>query len=200
MLLLFFYMELSFLFQPVFCSDSISLTLLPSPFPSLNINTPSSTMHSVLYWLRFFHILNPTIPSDAGFRTCKALPNTQSWPPDTVWSKLNDTISGNLLKPLPPGSVCDPALPDHNNATCATVYNSWSSSGFHANDPVSVDWPNQEYDACLPTDLIPCNTAQYPVYVINASEPQHVQAGVDFARYHNVRLIVKGTGHDFLGR
>jgi len=32
------------------------------------------------------------------------------------------------------------------------------------------------------------------------SVKEDVKAGVDFARERNVRLIVKGTGHDYLGR
>lgn len=38
------------------------------------------------------------------------------------------------------------------------------------------------------------------MYVINATEPKHVQLGVDFARKTGVRLVVKNTGHDFLGK
>jgi hypothetical protein len=40
----------------------------------------------------------------------------------------------------------------------------------------------------------------YPVYVVNATSSKHVKAGVDFARKHNIRLIVKATGHDYMGR
>jgi FAD/FMN-containing dehydrogenase len=38
------------------------------------------------------------------------------------------------------------------------------------------------------------------VYVINATSAADVKAGVDFAREHGVRLIVKNSGHDFVGR
>lgn len=38
------------------------------------------------------------------------------------------------------------------------------------------------------------------MYVVNATTPEHVQAAVNFAGKHNVRLNVKGTGHDYLGR
>lgn len=33
-----------------------------------------------------------------------------------------------------------------------------------------------------------------------ATKPQHVKAGIDFARQNNLRLIVRNTGHDFIGR
>jgi hypothetical protein len=37
-------------------------------------------------------------------------------------------------------------------------------------------------------------------YAINVTDAATVAAGVNFAREHNVRLVVKNTGHDFLGR
>lgn len=40
----------------------------------------------------------------------------------------------------------------------------------------------------------------FPMYVINATTPKHIQAGVNFARNSGVRLVVKNTGHDFLGK
>ena len=157
-------------------------------------------MPSFFFWLSFLHLLNPSIPTFTGHKTCKAVPNTRSWPPESAWTALNSSISGHLLKHLPPSSVCDSGLPVYNNATCVKVFSQYRDALFHAQDPVSVGWPNWGNDACLPTTMVPCNLEQFPVYVVNASEKQHVQAGVNYARNHNVRLIVKGTGLDFLGR
>lgn len=36
--------------------------------------------------------------------------------------------------------------------------------------------------------------------MILATETDHVKAGIDFARSHDLRLIIRNTGHDFLGR
>jgi hypothetical protein len=33
-----------------------------------------------------------------------------------------------------------------------------------------------------------------------ATKAKHVKAGIDFARRNNLRLIVRNTGHDFIGR
>lgn len=38
------------------------------------------------------------------------------------------------------------------------------------------------------------------MYVVNATEPKHVQLAVNFARNTGVRLIIRNTGHDFLGK
>lgn len=46
----------------------------------------------------------------------------------------------------------------------------------------------------------PCTLGYYGVYVIKATTKAHVKAGIDFARKNNIRLIVRNTGHDFIGR
>lgn len=33
-----------------------------------------------------------------------------------------------------------------------------------------------------------------------AKSKEHVKAGVDFARENDIRLIIRNTGHDFMGR
>lgn len=55
---------------------------------------------------------------------------------------------------------------------------------------------------CLPTDdpESSCTLGYYGVYVIDAKTKEHVQAGVNFARDHNIRLLIRNTGHDFIGR
>lgn len=36
--------------------------------------------------------------------------------------------------------------------------------------------------------------------MIGATKKAHIKAGIDFARRNNLRLIVRNTGHDFIGR
>lgn len=57
-------------------------------------------------------------------------------------------------------------------------------------------------ETCRPTTdpSEPCTLGYYGVYAILAEKHDHVKAGVDFAREHNLRLVVRNTGHDFLGR
>jgi hypothetical protein len=134
-------------------------------------------------------------------RKCKAVPHSPDWPPASVWDALNKTISGNLIAPVPPGAVCHPDQPNYDNATCGIVASLWKSSwAFHADNPVSLAENNWSNDTCLPDAQYPCSRAGYPVYVVNASKPEHVQAGVNFARRNNIRLVIKGTGHDYRGR
>jgi hypothetical protein len=131
---------------------------------------------------------------------CKATPGTSSWPSADSWSRLNHTLSGRLLKPSPPGAVCHPSQATFNLLACPAVQAGWLTTAWHADDPISVSENNWNNDTCLPIPTLPCTGAGYPVYVVNASCAEHVKHGVDFARENNVRLIVKGTGHDYLGR
>lgn len=46
----------------------------------------------------------------------------------------------------------------------------------------------------------PCGQGSLPVYAIAATSAQDIQKAVDFGRTHNLRLSIKNTGHDYLGR
>ncbi|KAL1962101.1 hypothetical protein VTN77DRAFT_568 [Rasamsonia byssochlamydoides] len=131
---------------------------------------------------------------------CKAVPGSPDWPSPSEWQALNASLSGRLLQPPPPGAVCHPDQPTFNNATCAYVQQEWSNTTFHVDNPISTILNNWNNDSCLPYPADPCSGEGYPIYVVNATTAEHVKLGVDFARQHNIRLIVKGTGHDYLGR
>lgn len=148
-------------------------------------------------------IPNP-IGDTAELGKCKPVPGTRDWPSPRSWSKFNSTLNGALLAPLPPAAVCDPSKPVYSNVSCSLVSASWFNSSFHAGDPVSVDWPNWQADACVPpaifNDSKGCDENEFPRYVVNATTAKHVSSAVRFAARTGVRLVVKGTGHDFLGR
>lgn len=67
---------------------------------------------------------------------------------------------------------------------------------------MQVAYQNWVNDTCwpFPDQGATCSGAGLPVYSVNASSAEHVVAAVDFARENAVRLVVKGTGHDFRGR
>jgi len=45
-----------------------------------------------------------------------------------------------------------------------------------------------------------CTRGYYAEYAIMAKTTRHIKAGVDFAKDKNVRLVIRNTGHDFMGR
>ena len=134
-------------------------------------------------------------------QSCKAYLGSPSWPSPSKWKALNDSISGRLLQPPPPGAVCHPGQPTYNQAICPTIQYLWNNSvDWHATNPISSAWNNWNNDSCLPYLPSPCSGEGYPVYVVNATSKKDVKKGVDFARENNVRLVVKASGHDYLGR
>jgi hypothetical protein len=132
--------------------------------------------------------------------TCKVIPKSSEWPIEGKWSIFNSTLGGNLLKPSAPAAACYPDQPEYNQSTCNIIRKSWNSTKWHSEHPTSSDWNNSNDYSCLPYGNTSCSTAGYPVYVINASTPELVRLGVDFARNNSLRLNIKSTGHDFLGR
>jgi FAD/FMN-containing dehydrogenase len=47
---------------------------------------------------------------------------------------------------------------------------------------------------------IPCTLGNYVSYSVKATEAKDVTAALAFAKAENIRLLVRNTGHDFLGR
>lgn len=133
------------------------------------------------------HLIHPGDP------WCKPVYGSAGWPSSVSWQRLNESVSGRLVVPTPPGAVCHPSLPEYNNASCDIVTSQWINTSFHALNLVSADYNDV---TCLPNSSYTCSRDGYPRYVVPAINAQDVQNAVSFARETGVRLIVKGTGHD----
>ncbi|KAI1472378.1 FAD-binding domain-containing protein [Daldinia caldariorum] len=131
---------------------------------------------------------------------CKAAPGSPDWPSADTWAQFNQSTGGKLLRAAPPGAICHPKEPTYNAAQCATISQEWLTYDFAQDDPVSNMWNQYNNDTCLPDPNAPCSPDGYPAYVVNATTARDIKLSVDFARTHNVRIIVKSTGHDYQGR
>lgn len=58
---------------------------------------------------------------------------------------------------------------------------------------------NQSCDPFQPRGS-PCDIGAYVRYAVNATSPSDVSAALRFVQDQNVRLVVRNTGHDYLGR
>ena len=128
---------------------------------------------------------------------CKVIPSSPDWPSTADWNALNQSVSGRLIAPVPPGAVCHTERPEFNNQSCSLLKQDWANASFHLLNPVSVNYND---DTCLPSAEAPCSANGYPAYVIAAANEEDIQQGVRFAHRTGVRLIVKATGHDIPGR
>ncbi|KAK0701574.1 hypothetical protein B0T26DRAFT_865327 [Lasiosphaeria miniovina] len=133
---------------------------------------------------------------------CKNFPGDGAWPTETEWSQLNSSVGGALLKPVPPASVCYHSSPAFNEAACNFLLNNASRTSFYFDDPVTIFNYWAQGNTCLPAENPTGNCTQggYPVYVVNATSVKQVQAAVNFARNRNIRLVIKNTGHESVGR
>jgi len=120
---------------------------------------------------------------------------------------LNTTVGGALQLALPPGAVCHNTVSNlsvstYNAAACAEVKANWINEQYLTDHLIANLWPLYTNNTCLPTDdpSSPCTRGFYGNYVIVATRKEQIKAGVDFARAHNLRLIIRNTGHDFMGR
>lgn len=69
-------------------------------------------------------------------------------------------------------------------------------------DPVNVMSPYWMNNSCSPFSGPDgtCTLGNLAPYAINVSSAADAIAGIKFAQAHNIRLTIKNTGHDFLGR
>ncbi|KAF1966270.1 FAD binding domain-containing protein [Bimuria novae-zelandiae CBS 107.79] len=146
--------------------------------------------------------LSDTAPVHNSSR-CKVYPGDRNWPSDRAWETLNQLVDGQLLsRPDPLASVCYNG-PLYNQAECVKVTAYWNESYSHFDNAVEMMSPVTQGMTCLPPNIFDsgnCTRGGFPLYVLNATEPKHIQMGVNFARNTGVRLVVKNTGHDFLGK
>ncbi|KAL2265873.1 hypothetical protein VTJ83DRAFT_6973 [Remersonia thermophila] len=140
---------------------------------------------------------------------CKCLPGESCWPSAQKWNALNTTVNGRLRIHIPPGASCHNSFNGpfgtvnaYDPVKCAEATQNWSNEQWHVEQPGASLWTYFTNDTCRPTTdpNEPCTLGYYGVYVIMANKKQHVKAGIDFARRNNIRLIVRNTGHDFIGR
>lgn len=181
------------------CLLSFSYTKTFAPSRSVLIVSCSEaimTLSLLLLVLSFYLSLCQVSAAPSTIR-CKPRPGDLHWPSHSEWQALNSSVSGRLIKPVPPGAVCHPSWPQFDNATCEVVAKQWSSTSFHYKDPETADYNDE---TCLPDSGAPCSDEGYPSYVVEAANVEDVQKAVKFAKNTGVRLVIKGTGHDFPGR
>ena len=68
----------------------------------------------------------------------------------------------------------------------------------------STNWESS-WDGCGHCDISsyidePCHQGRVPVYAVLAESAEEIQTAVRFAKRRNLRLVVKNTGHDSMGR
>ncbi|CAG8103616.1 unnamed protein product [Penicillium salamii] len=154
---------------------------------------------SLVYFIAGLAIATPET------RHCRCRPHEECWPAHQEWSRLNDTIHGNLVAVRPVASVCHE--PEFDGLACKAVTENWHDSLWRTAQPGAVQWENWESwaehnETCyieLEKDT-KCSQGRVSLYSAKVQTAEHIQKAVVFARTHNLRLAIRNSGHDYLGR
>jgi FAD/FMN-containing dehydrogenase len=113
-------------------------------------------------------------------------PSDPGWPDNAQWEALKSQVGGQLVKGTALLAACETAPKD---AACAQALSNLRNP-FYLQDQVSGTEVSGWLDAWTPAPS---------AYCVDARTPADVVAAVNFARSHALRLVVKGTGHSYLG-
>ncbi|EFQ35401.1 FAD binding domain-containing protein [Colletotrichum graminicola] len=136
-----------------------------------------------------------------GNPSCRYLPTDDGWPTTADWDRLNTTVSGKLVRGEPLAQPC--YRPSEDVAKCAQVRGAWGSNSIYYDDPVAVMspfWLNNSCNPFLSSASDTCTLDNVASYAISVTDAASVMAGLEFAQQKNIRVSVKNTGHDYLGR
>ncbi|KAF8527009.1 FAD-binding domain-containing protein [Hysterangium stoloniferum] len=129
---------------------------------------------------------------------CFTQPGDLRFPTATELASFNATIDGRLMNVIPSAKFCQ------SLGGCSDTQ--WSDGNFR-NDIIGAmlqyNW-EQDYTStppslCLRNSTI-CGQGNVPTLGVNATTVEHIQAAVRFANFHNLKVAIKASGHDFLGR
>jgi len=113
-------------------------------------------------------------------------PRDPGWPSPASWEKLNQQTGGRLLKVASPLRAC---LDAPNGEHCRDVFKELKNP-YYIGDEVALTQTTGWVDAW---------TSQPSVYAVTARRVEDVVAAVNFSRENNLRLVIKGGGHSYLG-
>ncbi|KAI0449063.1 putative isoamyl alcohol oxidase [Xylaria acuta] len=145
-------------------------------------------------------------------RGCKAIPGDAAWPSLEKWNSLNETVGGRLVATKLLGSICHKiaegtlSVGRYNETACDALQTAYDDLITHVDWSGEIVNPYWQGNTCSPwtSSDKECLLGHAVSYAVNISADGDIvgdiQAGMTFAKENNIRLVVKNTGHDFLGR
>ncbi len=132
-----------------------------------------------------------TAAATAAEQDCRCVPPMPCWN-NVPWKHLNTSVSGRLR------------VSEDELASCLPAQGGSLTSTACAADLASTDdefWLSSKPNGYQHTGLFNVwNTSRVSEYSVLAETEEDMQATVKFAHDHNLRLVVKNTGHDWYGR
>ncbi|PPQ90234.1 hypothetical protein CVT25_012993 [Psilocybe cyanescens] len=147
---------------------------------------------------------------------CRCLYGQDCWPSKNAFASLSIQLTRPLLYPQPPASRCyveaQPLLQKSAFGTdnCSDIIHQYTNGTWRADEPGAMQNTNFEtfllsngtIEACYLDVTLgsPCLQGSIPPVGVDARTVTDIQAAINFAKRSNLRLVVKNTGHDYLGR
>ncbi|KAK1977134.1 FAD binding domain-containing protein [Colletotrichum cereale] len=138
--------------------------------------------------------------SDTG---CRCFPGDACWPTAAKWDAFNQTVGGRLIATVPIGAPChDSSFGAYDDAKCTALKAVWGKSETHIQTSSSVMaafFANQSCDPFVGRDER-CIIGTYVQYAVKATGADDYVKTIKFAQDNNMRLAIRNTGHDYLGK
>ena len=113
-------------------------------------------------------------------------PGEALWPNEAAWATLRSDVGGRLIKLESPLAACKPTS---STEACGKVLKSLENPYYISDEPAYTQ----------ASGYLDAWTSAPSAYAVAAESTQDVVAAVNFAREKNLRLVVKGGGHSYLG-
>ncbi|CAA0101712.1 Mitomycin radical oxidase [Mycolicibacterium vanbaalenii] len=126
-------------------------------------------------------------PSDGGGTASTSATPVDGLPTEAEWAALREEVGGRLINVESPLTSC---TADMTSDDCSSVLE-------NLRNPF---WIEEQPGVSQTTGWLGAWQNQVSLYAVAAESADDIAAAVNFARDKRVRLAVKGTGHDYLGR
>ncbi|KAL7939405.1 hypothetical protein V8C35DRAFT_275234 [Trichoderma chlorosporum] len=147
------------------------------------------------------------IPATANGSIFNCQPGQSCWPTTSELQAFNQSVSGALQVTVPMGSVCFPNSPNFNSDACATVQANYMNGTFRQTSSGALEntaWETCGTANCYPGVFAPqgqnCSLGRLSALQVNVQNNQDITTTLAFVRKYGIRMVVKNTGHDYLGR
>lgn len=136
------------------------------------------------------------VASAAAQPNCRCLPDHQCWPSQGEWQNLNASVNGQLEVPRKPPfkAACAGATEGGDASQCISEL-----KGYMSNDFVPPTYSASTEATGMGLTLAGWQNLP-SVYAVVAKSVEDISKAVTFAARHNLRLVIKGAGHDYFGR
>ncbi|KAF9528446.1 FAD binding domain-containing protein [Crepidotus variabilis] len=171
------------------------------------LDLPDPVMALFRYFSLALSMTSLSLSAATDSSRCRCLYGQDCWPNDVAFSTFSQKLSQPLIRPTPIAATC---YSNSSSSSCLDATTNFHNSTWRTDQPGASQNINFEtyirrngtVEGCYLNVTLgdPCKQGSVPPIGVDARNSQDVQAAVRFVKEHNLKLVVKNTGHDYLGR